>query len=109
MDRVRMIAEIDQEIARLTSARSILGGGVTTKGKRGRPKGSGVNAAIVTDMAGAGKTKPGRPKGSLTPEGKARLSESMKRRWAEKKAAEQAKVEAKAAAKAAKKAAKEQG
>jgi hypothetical protein len=66
-----IIAQIDREIAQLQHARSLLGGTSPVKAKRG----------------------PGRPpkkaakKRNLTPEGRRRIAEAVKRRWAEQKKA----------------------
>jgi hypothetical protein len=65
-----ILAAIDAEIAQLQHARALIIG------------------------AGAGKRKPGRPVGTgkkkkrkLTPEGRRRIAEAVKRRWAAQKAA----------------------
>lgn len=76
MDVSRILSEIDAEIARLQQARSALtaiSASGTVAPKRGRPKGS-VN-----------KAKPSR-KRNLTPEGRKRIADAMKRRWAERRA-----------------------
>lgn len=76
MDVNRILAEIDGEIARLQQVRAALTGigGSATGKRRGRPKGS-TNAA-----------KPGkRKKRNLSPEGRKRIAEAMKRRWAERR------------------------
>jgi len=79
MDVGRILSEIDAEIARLQQARSALtgiaGSGTVAKAKRGRPKGS-VN-----------KTATKRRKRNLSPEGRKRIADAMKRRWAERRAA----------------------
>lgn len=78
MDVGRILSEIDAEIARLQQARSALtaiGASGTVAAKRGRPKGS-VN-----------KAKPATRKRNLTPEGRKRIADAMKRRWAERRAA----------------------
>lgn len=79
MDVSRILSEIDAEIARLQQARSALtaiGASGTVAPRRGRPKGS-------TNKT---KSKPGR-KRNLSPEGRKRIAEAMKRRWAERRAA----------------------
>ena len=79
MDVGRILSEIDAEIARLQQARSALtaiAASGTVAARRGRPKGS-VNKKAA---------KPGR-KRNLTPEGRKRIAEAMKRRWAERRAA----------------------
>jgi hypothetical protein len=76
MDVRRILSEIDAEIARLQQARSALtgiAGSGTVAPRRGRPKGS-VN-----------KTK--KRKRNLSPEGRKRIADAMKRRWAERRAA----------------------
>lgn len=77
MDVARILSEIDAEIARLQQARvaltAIAGG--TVAPRRGRPKGS-VNKKSA-------KTR----KRNLTPEGRKRIADAMKRRWAERRAA----------------------
>jgi hypothetical protein len=81
----RIIAEIDAQISKLQQARELLAGTTATISKgRGRPKGS-KNAAA----AGAA---PGKRK--LSPEGRKRIADAMKRRWAERR-----KLAAKASAK----------
>jgi hypothetical protein len=71
----RIIAEIDSQIQKLQQARELLAGmdRTATKGP-GRPKGS-KNAASRPD------------KRRLSPEGRKRISETMKRRWAERRKA----------------------
>jgi len=77
MDVARILSEIDAEIARLQQARTALTtiAGGTVAPKRGRPKGS-VNKKSA-------KTR----KRNLTPEGRKRIADAMKRRWAERRAA----------------------
>lgn len=75
MDVSKIVAEIDEQIASLQSARAAilsLHTGAPVKGKRGRPKGS-TNAAKAAKVA---------KKRNLTPEGRKRIAEAMKRRWA---------------------------
>jgi hypothetical protein len=83
MDVTKIVAEIDAQIASLQHARSVLAGlqgtqgsGVSSKPLRGRPKGS-VNAPKTA--------KPAARKRSLSPEGRKRIAEAMKRRWAERR------------------------
>ncbi len=85
MDVSNIIAEIDAKIASLQQARVVLSGlGETAptvvKPKRGRPKGS-TNAAKAVKAA-----KPIKRKRNLSPEGRKRIAEAMKRRWAERRA-----------------------
>jgi hypothetical protein len=72
MEVSRIIAEIDSQIAKLQQARQLLSGTGSTGRGPGRPKGSG-----------AGK----RGKHKLSAEGRRRISESQKRRWAERRKA----------------------
>ena len=68
-----ILAQIDHEIAQLQHARSLLAGGgsaLTSKRGPGRP----------------GK-KTVKKKRNLTPEGRRRIAEAVKRRWAEQKKA----------------------
>jgi len=79
MDVTRILSEIDAEIARLQQARSALtaiAASGTVAPRRGRPKGS-VNKKATSS----------RRKRNLTPEGRKRIAEAMKRRWAERRAA----------------------
>ena len=86
MDVSKIVAEIDAKIASLQQARAVLidldESGVTSKPRRGRPKGS----VKVANAAGV-KTpsKPAKRKRNLSPEGRKRIAEAMKRRWAERR------------------------
>jgi len=71
-----ILAELDQEIHRLQQARTLLAGGSVARPKATRKKASGAAAT-------AGKSAP--KKRTLTPEGRKRIAEAMKRRWAERK------------------------
>lgn len=75
MDLNRLVREIDSEIARLQQARALLTGETTRRGP-GRPK-----VAATKATAGAG----GRRKRRLSPEGRKRIADAMKKRWAERK------------------------
>lgn len=83
MDVSKIIAEIDAEIARLQSARvtiaGLSGSSFVEKPRRGRPKGS-VNAVKAVKAP-----KPAKRKRNLSPEGRKRIAEAMKRRWAERR------------------------
>lgn len=70
-----ILTQIDREIALLQQARALLAGG------RAPNKVSGAKAASV---------KP-RKKRKLTPEGRRRIAEAVKRRWAEHRKATQGK------------------
>jgi hypothetical protein len=80
MDVSQILSEIDSEISRLQQARAALvelgESGTVAKARRGRPKGS-TNAA----------KEPAKRKRNLSPEGRKRIAEAMKRRWAERRKA----------------------
>lgn len=69
-----ILREIDNEIARLQQARKLLAGdsGATTRTRVRKP-------------AAAAAPKKRRRRRKLTPEGRKRLSEALKARWAERK------------------------
>lgn len=73
MEVSRIIAEIDAQILKLQQARALLAG--TAQAARpgpGRPK----KTVIST---------PSRKKRKLTPEGRKRIADAMKKRWAERR------------------------
>lgn len=74
MEVKQIVAELDREITRLTEARALLAGGGTTGRKRGRPPGK--RNAVRSSR-----------KGRLSAEGRKRISEALKRRWAERRKA----------------------
>lgn len=69
-----ILAELDREIVRLQQARTLLAGGTVRK-----PRGPNKKAAVAIGAAAAPKKR------KLTPEGRKRIAEAMKRRWAERK------------------------
>ena len=69
-----ILAEIDREIAQLQHARALLTGGAAPKAKKAVP-------------APAAKKRGRKKKRNLTPEGRKRIAEAVKRRWAEQKKA----------------------
>ena len=72
-----MLAEIDEEISNLKQARALLAGETIAKRGPGRPK-------SIAPVDKPVKKK----KRNLTPEGRKRIAEAVKRRWAlQKKAA----------------------
>jgi hypothetical protein len=75
----RIIAEIDAQISKLQQARSLLAGTTTSASRtgRGRPKGSKNDASAVST------TTPRKRK--LSPEGRKRIADAMKKRWAERR------------------------
>jgi hypothetical protein len=80
----RIIAEIDVQISKLQQARALLAGTTTTttttaaRSGRGRPKGSKNGAAAAASTKTPRKRK-------LSPEGRKRIAEAMKKRWAERR------------------------
>jgi hypothetical protein len=74
----RIIAEIDAQISKLQQARELLSdAAVKVKKGPGRPKGSKNAKTAVHSFAPA--------KRKLSPEGRKRIAEAMKRRWAERR------------------------
>lgn len=76
-----ILATIDHEIAQLQRARALLSGGAAPTAKKtgGSPKKA---TAAVEPLA-----KPARKKRKLSPEGRKRIAEAVKKRWAAQKAA----------------------
>ncbi|MGA9673040.1 MAG: hypothetical protein WBQ94_27830 [Terracidiphilus sp.] len=76
-----IVTQIDEEIARLQQARSLLtAAGIAVAlhpAGRGRPKKNAGTRA---------PSKPAKKKRNLSPEGRARIAEAVKRRWAAQKA-----------------------
>jgi len=68
-----ILTQIDREIAQLQSARALLAG----KSAPASKKATAVSAA----------KKPAKKKRNLSPEGRKRIAEAVKRRWAEQKKA----------------------
>ena len=79
-----ILATIDSDIARLQQARALLSGGSATIIRRspGRPKKVAVETAPVTTEPAKRKKKR-----KLTPEGRKRIAEAVKKRWAAQKKA----------------------
>lgn len=78
MEVDRIIAEIDAQISKLQQARELLSGTTAKISKGpGRPKGS-KNAKVAAKTAAPRKRR-------LSPEGRKRIAEAMKRRWAERR------------------------
>jgi hypothetical protein len=73
----RIIAEIDAQISKLQQARELLSGSVAKTSKKGpgRPKGSKNSKSAATAPR----------KRKLSPEGRKRIADAMKRRWAERR------------------------
>jgi len=72
----QIIHEIDAEIARLQQAKALLlGGSAVRKNRVGRPPADPTKAA----------PKAGRKKRRLSAEGRKRIADAMKKRWAERR------------------------
>lgn len=70
MGVTEILAEIDREIAQLQQARALLSGSSVRKSR---------SASLLATRAA------GKKKRNLTPEGRRRIAEAVKRRWAEQK------------------------
>ena len=68
-----ILAQIDREIAQLQQARALLSGGHAASAKKA--------------VAAPGVRKSVKKKRNLTPEGRKRIAEAVRRRWAEQKKA----------------------
>ena len=85
-----ILASIDREIAQLQQARTLLGGGAKpaakkAPGRRKKVAAAPKKAAVVAPTA----EKPAKEqKSHLSPKGRKRIAEAVKKRWAAKKAAE---------------------
>jgi hypothetical protein len=83
-----ILASVDREIALLQQVRVLLGAAAAAPAKKvGRPK-----KAVAVVIPAAKPAKPakkiGKKKRNLTPEGRKRIAEAVKRRWeAQRKAA----------------------
>jgi hypothetical protein len=75
VDFNRLVQEIDIEIAKLQQARALLTGDVSKRGP-GRPK-------VAARTASASSTGP--RKRRLSAEGRKKIAEAMRKRWAERK------------------------
>jgi len=71
----QILAELDREIAQLTKAHALLVGTVGPKKQVGRPK---KVAATVAPVA----KKAAKKKRNLSPEGRKRIADAVKKRWA---------------------------
>jgi hypothetical protein len=83
-----ILATIDLEIAQLQQARALLSGGAAPAAKRapGRPRKT-VAAAKKSVVTAPAAAKPAKKKRKLSPEGRKRIAEAVKKRWAAQKAA----------------------
>jgi hypothetical protein len=80
MEVSRIITEIDAQISKLQQARALLAGTVTpaVRNGPGRPRGSKKAAAKAPSSTSRKKRK-------LSPEGRKRIADAMKKRWAERR------------------------
>lgn len=78
MEVTRILAEIDSQIAKLQQARDLLSDPVKKAG-RGRPKGS-KNHVVASPVAEVAPRKR-----KLSPEGRKRIADAMKKRWADRR------------------------
>jgi hypothetical protein len=76
----RIIAEIDAQISKLQQARAVLAGTTQQSANKGpgRPKGRKPAAKAAPAAAAPRKRK-------LSPEGRKRIADAMKKRWAERR------------------------
>ncbi len=85
MEVSRILAEIDAQIAKLQQARELLSGSsAPVRGKRGRPKGSTKSAIAAIAAKPVAKPAAKRTR-KLSPEGRKRIADAMKKRWADRK------------------------
>ncbi len=82
MDFNRLVHEIDSEISRLQQARALLTGESAKRGP-GRPKAAAATHKASSTAAKTAKT--GKRKRRLSPEGRKRIADAMRKRWAERK------------------------
>ncbi len=82
MDFDHVIEVIDAEIERLQQARAVLAGTGSKRGP-GRPKAAAAHKAAASHVA-----HPSTRKRRLSPEGRKRIAEAMRKRWAERKKAQ---------------------
>jgi len=75
----QIVAEIEKEITRLKEARALLAGEGSATGRRKRGRPAGTTAA----RGRAGKRR-------LSPEGRKRISDALKRRWAARRKGQKA-------------------
>jgi hypothetical protein len=87
-----IIAKLEQQRDAIERALSALRG--VEAPREGKPASASASAPASEPAPPAGNTARGRRKGRLTPEGRRRLAEAMKRRWAVKRTAAQAKKSA---------------
>jgi hypothetical protein len=85
-----ILASIDRDIAQLQQARALLGGDAAPAAKKsaGRPKKAAAAPKKVTVLTPAATKLAKKKKGNISPEGRKRIAEAVKKRWAAQKAAE---------------------
>ena len=84
-----ILASNDSELARLLQARALLGGAAAPAAKRRRARAKRLAPAITEDaLAALAATKPAKKKKrNLSPDGRKRIAEAARRRWAAQRAA----------------------
>ncbi len=93
MEVSQIISEIDSQISKLQQARALLSETGTSpvapvkRAGRGRPKGSknSVKSAAVAVKSSAPAGAKAKAKRKLSPEGRKRIAEALKQRWAERR------------------------
>jgi hypothetical protein len=80
-----ILASIDNEIALLQQARAVLSGNMMAVAKKPGLKKQG--AQMKAKAVVSAEAKPAKKKRTITPEGRRRIAEAVKRRWATQKAA----------------------
>lgn len=82
-----ILASIDRDIARLQQARALLGGTpAVAKKTAGRPRKAAAETKKGEAAASAAAKPAKKKKRNLSPEGRKRIAEAVKRRWAVQKA-----------------------
>jgi hypothetical protein len=84
-----ILAWVDREIALLQQARALLGGSAAPAPKKavGRPRKTAATPKKTAAVAPAATKPAKKKKRNLSPEGRKRIAEAVKRRWAAQKAA----------------------
>ena len=78
MEVSRIIAEIDVQISKLQQARALLAGTTTPAVRTGPGRPKGTKKSTATPAGTSRKRK-------LSPEGRKRIADAMKKRWAERR------------------------
>jgi hypothetical protein len=82
-----ILASIDRDIAQLQQARVLLGGApAVAKMRAGRPRKAAVETKKGEATASATAKPAKKKKRNLSPEGRKRIAEAVKKRWAAQKA-----------------------